>query len=247
MKARHVLFGVLILGTGWLTSVVAGERSDNRGQLRERLRQALNLSAEQQEQLQAGRRDLRQKFQQIRAQVEEGTLSREEARAQFRTERQAQKTLRDGILNDEQQALLERAREHIKSQKGERRGAGRHGARRGARRLLKALELTDEQQEQVRELRLQTREQRKQWHESEQRPSKEERDQVRQERRQAFEDILTEAQRDKLAELRQARQERRWEGTGENSSTSALEAIGGEDAPTSVEEQSWGKIKENIK
>ncbi len=208
MKVCLGLLVALILGMGVMTRMEAGEGEARKGHMRKRLWSALNLSETQQQELQAQRAEFKQTLRDIRGQVEAGSLTPEEGRAQVQTTRQAHGAARDEILTEEQKALLERTKKHIKKRAG----------------LLKALDLSAEQEAQLRELRQQSREQRQQWRASDQPPSPEERERFRREHREAFEAILTDAQRDELTALRQARHDRRRAGDQEPGS-GALEIL----------------------
>ncbi len=236
---------LLALGTAQ-----AGERVERN--LRQRLHDALNLSVEQKTQLQQLRVDFRQQLQALRAQVQAGELKRQDAREQVHTLRQTHRDARNQILTQEQQALVERAHQHIKEQR-EANGDGdmgpndrkRHHQRRA--RILNALDLSDEQKAQLRELRQENRQQLKALHEAGQRPTAEQRQEMAEARRTAFEAILTADQLEQLNAIRaRLKEARHGQGDGDGASLEAP-LLNNDNPPSAVEDQTWGKVKSQMK
>ncbi len=180
MKKKWIISAGIALALGALATVAVAERGGKmRGawQSMPMLDGRLDLTAEQQEQLQA----LREKHRQARRQQREAMV------AMGQEHREALMN----ILTAEQQETLKEMRPRRgwggKDRFDMRRGKGRHDARRGGQSAFSRLDLTDQQQEQIVELR--------QEHRTAMRQS-------RQEHRTALESILTDEQREKLAEMK---------------------------------------------
>ena len=176
MKKKWIISAGVALALGALATVAVAERG---GKMREqhtmRMLNHLDLSEEQQEQLQA---------------------LREEQRAARREQHEAMAAMneehREALMN----ILTDEQREAIKEMRGKRgkffgrhgwEGKGRHDMRRGGQGAFSRLGLTAEQQEQLKELR--------QKHRTAMR-------ETRQKHRTALEGVLTAEQREKLEMLK---------------------------------------------
>ena len=80
---RISVAGVALLA-GWTLTAEAQRHLDDSSHFRERVRNALNLTEEQKESLRALRGDLQEQLESLRDQVQEGFLTPEDARAQYR-------------------------------------------------------------------------------------------------------------------------------------------------------------------
>ena len=178
MKKKWIISAGVALTLGALATVAIAERG---GKMREhrqpamRMLEHLDLTDEQKEQLQA----LHEKH-------------REAMREQRETMAAMGKEQREAVMNiltDEQQEAMK----EMRSKRGkffDQRGwggKGRHDMRRGGKGAFSRLDLTDEQKDQLVELR---KEQRTEMRES------------RQKHRTALENVLTDEQREKLEEMK---------------------------------------------
>lgn len=198
MKKRWIIAGGIALTLGAAATVAVAERGEKRmrehGPLRARIVERLDLTDEQQEQLQ----EMRAKHQKARREHRESMV------AMGREQREAVM----GILTEEQQETLKEMRGRFLDRRGGmgrdrwdmrrggkgkdrwdmRRGArGWHDAPRGGRDPFSRLDLTDEQKERLGELRTE--------HRTEMR-------EARQDHRKALEGVLTGEQRDKLETMK---------------------------------------------
>lgn len=167
MKKKWIISAGIALALGALATVAVAERGERtRGPWHPipMIPGHLDLTDEQKEQLQA----LREKHRETMREQREAVMN---------------------ILTDEQQETLK----EMRSKRGrffDRRGGkdkGRHDARRGGQGAFSRLDLTDEQKEQLVELRTE--------HRTEMR-------ETRQKQRTALENILTDEQREKLEEMK---------------------------------------------
>ena len=216
----------------------------NRGKLRQRVHAALELTEEQEQELKELRTQLREEIEAIKSGVHDGDLTPEDGRAEYKDALRAHRATRDEILTEEQQALLQRVHRHLEEQKLSRPHDGRGGrgkARRFAR-LSEALELSDEQKEQWRELLRQQRVAFHELRESGEGVSPEDVRRMRQQHRAAFRSILTLSQLEQLDEIRANWQERHRAQDGAGGDTSDF-GFGEQDENTAVEEESWGRVK----
>ena len=95
---------------------------------RRSLRDILNLTDEQAEQFETIMQGIRDQIHDIRAQVESGELTREEARDQLQTLRESERDQLTAILDDDQLALFGRVLNHTRFGFGPRGfGRGPHG------------------------------------------------------------------------------------------------------------------------
>ena len=199
MKKRWIIAGGIALTLGAAATVAVAERGEKRmrehGPLRARILERLDLTDEQQEQLQ----EMRAKHQKARREQRESMV------AMGREQREAVM----GILTEEQQETLKEMRGRFldrrggmgrdrwdmrrggkgKDRWGMRRGGGRgwHDAWRGGKDPFSRLDLTDEQKQRLGELRTE--------HRTEMR-------ETRQSHRKALEGVLTGEQRDKLETMK---------------------------------------------
>ena len=226
----------------------------------EGIRAKLNLSDEQKAQLQSFREEMRAELEGLRAQVKDGSLSREDARASRRELLQGRREERRAIFTADQLEQLDQLRaERAESD----RPRHRHRAARGhhrARHLLEQLELSVDQQTQLESLRQRHRAALEELKDSEDR-SREGFKALRDQHRSDVAGILSAAQLEKLEQLkaeRRARFEesgeklrrRAWRrarsadgAAGDGSSTVTEAAVSGT-SPTAVETESWGTVKE---
>ena len=199
MKKKWIISAGVALALGALATVAVAERG---GKMREhrqpamRMLEHLDLTDGQKEQLQA----LREKH-------------REAMREQRETMAAMGKEQREAVMNiltDEQQEAMKEMRSKRgkffgqrgwggKGRHDMRRGGKDHDMRRGGQGAFSRLDLTDEQKEQLVELR---KEQRTEMRES------------RQKHRTALENVLTDEQREKLEEMKDEAfyGGRRWRG-----------------------------------
>ena len=192
MKKRWIIAGGIALTLGAAATVAVAERGEKRmgehGPLMPRILHRLDLTDEQQEQLQ----EMRAKHQKARREQRESMV------AMGREQREAVM----GILTEEQQETLKEMRGRFldrrggmgrdrwdmrRGDKGWRGGEGWRAGRRGGRDPFSRLELTDEQKQRLGELRTE--------HRTEMR-------ETRQDHRKALEGVLTDGQRDKLETMK---------------------------------------------
>ena len=187
MKKKWIISAGVALALGALATVAVAERGEKMREHRQpamRMLEHLDLTDEQQEQLQA----LREKH-------------REAMREQRETMAAMGKEQREALMNiltDEQQETLK----EMRGQRGKffgrrgwggkdrhdmRRGGKDHDMRRGGQGAFSRLDLTDEQKDQLVELR--------KGHRTEMR-------ETRQKQRTALENVLTDEQRGKLEEMK---------------------------------------------
>ena len=178
MKKKWIISAGVALALGALATVAVAERGEKMREHRQPMPWMLgrlDLTDEQQEQLQA----LRKEYAEARRE------QRETMAAMGEEQREAVMN----ILTKEQQETLK----EMRSKRGEffdRRGGkgkGRYDARRGGQGAFSRLDLTDEQKEQFVELR--------QEHRTEMR-------ETRQKHRTALESVLTDEQREKLETMK---------------------------------------------
>ena len=188
MKKKWIISAGVALALGALATVTVAERGEKMREHRQPMPWMLgrlDLTDEQKEQLQALRKE----------HVEVRREQRETMAAMGKEQREAVMN----ILTEEQQEALKEMRDKRgkffdrRGDKGKDRhdmrrgGKGRHDARRGGQGAFSRLDLTDEQKEQLKELR---QEQRTEMRES------------RQKHRTALESVLTDEQREKLEEMK---------------------------------------------
>ena len=190
MKKRWIITAGVALALGAVATVAVAERGEKMREHRQGgmpFLGRLDLTDEQREQLQA----LREEHREARRE------HRETMAAMARKQRDAVM----GILTDEQQETLGEMRGRFLERRGGRGwdrwemrrggmgrpGRGWHGAPRGGREPFSRLDLTDEQKEQLGELRTE--------HRTEMR-------ETRQNHRQALEGVLTDEQRHKLEAMK---------------------------------------------
>ena len=272
MKARHFLLTLSILGIGLAGWTVAepgwGGGPGHRGG-RGHLLRALELSEDQQAQLKVLREQHRETMkpqrEAIHEQVEAGTLTREEAREQMRSAMESHRVEVEKILTPEQVEKLAEmrvARQERMAARGDGKGM-REGCRMGRRHggrghLLRALELSEDQQAQLKALREQHRETMKPQREAIRAQVEEgtlTREEAREQMRAAMEShraevekILTPEQLQKLEELRANRPKRGQQSSaGDEQGEVPKIPTEGTTVPTAVESQSWGKVKDSVK
>jgi len=209
--------------------------------------EALDLTDEQKASIQALRQSHREEMQ---ARRETGERPTEEEIAAFR---QAHREAIADILDEEQLAKLEELRAQRQEERDEREGRKRFGKRRGGRRgggrmgPLQALDLTDAQKEQIKTAMQQLREEigpevkeiREKVRSGEltREEARAAMQEIRGEHQDILADILTDAQKELLKELKAQRRE----AAGLDDGT-APEAA----AKAAIESQSWGSIKKNV-
>lgn len=244
MRMRRLLPVVLALSVCLCARAEAGDPAGLHGWKGPEGRlDALNLSAEQRAQLDAARAALRDGVARVREQVQAGTLTPKEAKEQIRPLREALKAAIQGILADEQRALLSQPRPN--------RGASGLRALLGDKPrdgLWQALELTDDQKTQLKALFAARREHKGKVPVGGNRLTPEERRALRQQQKETMRAemarILTPEQLAKLDALRASRaQGRRNTSQGEEAtpSTSALKSV--PSPGTATPQKSWGQIK----
>ena len=266
MKARSIIPALLILGTGVAVQFADGQP---RGGRPGRLADALELTEDQRTQLaqlrEQHREAVHETMEGIRAQVEAGDLTREEAREQARTAREARRDDLDEILTPEQLQRLDELRaarqerdDGERKRSGPRMGYRRHPGRgHGPGHLIEALDLSGDQQAQLKALREQHRESVRETMdgiraqvEAGDLTREEARDQARAAREAHRDDlaqILTPEQLQKLDEIR-ANHPKPGERTAAEGETLEMEQAltTGSVAPTAVQEESWGEIKKGV-
>ena len=265
MKARHIIPALLILSTGVAVQFADARPRDGRPG---RLAEALELTEDQRAQLKAlgeqHRESMRETMEGIRAQVEAGELTPEQAREQMQPIREAHRAEVERILTPEQiQKLgeLRAARQERAGERGEgeqmrrgprmghRRGAG-HGPGHGPGHPFQALDLSEDQQAQLKALGEQHRESmretmegiRAQVEAGELTPeqAREQMQPIREAHRAEVEKILTPEQIQKLEETKA-----NWTADGETAEMEQALTTG-PTAPTAVQEESWGEIKRSV-
>ena len=178
MKKKWIISAGVALALGALATVAVAERGEKMREHRQPMPWMLgrlDLTDEQQEQLQALRKE----------HVEARREQREAMAAMGKEQREAVMS----ILTEEQQETLKEMRDR-RGKFFDRRGwegKDRHDARRGGQGAFSRLDLTDEQKEQFVELR--------QEHRTEIR-------ETRQKHRTALESVLTDEQREKLEKMK---------------------------------------------
>jgi len=237
-----ILCAGLILSVGWLSAAEAGQGRGH-GKDMGQVRQELNLTDEQKQQMKALREDLQKKQEELRSQVQSGALTPQEARAQMQQAREAHQAAVKEILTPEQQEQLEQHRQDKAEgpRAGMRNGRGNHMApgpdMKG--RLGNALGLTEEQKAQWQDLQKQFKEQMEQLHQSGQRPDRETMLRLREEHQAAFAAILTPEQLQKWEEFKK---------NGPRKHPLPAEESGAEPAgKPATKEESWGKVKSQEK
>ena len=176
MKKKWIISAGAALALGALVTVAVAEQGEKRREHRQPMPWMLgrlDLTDEQKEQLQALRKE----------HVETRREQREAMAAMGKEQREAVMN----ILTEEQQETLKEMRSKRGKFFDRRGGKGRHDARRGGQGAFSRLDLTDEQKEQFKELRTE--------HRTEIR-------ETRQKHRTALESVLTDEQREKLAEMK---------------------------------------------
>ena len=218
MRRLCFLMAILTLGIASQSVVEAGQRGIKHRNHRgaglggDRIGAALELTDDQRQALDALRDEFKQTAQQIRGQVRDGGLTREEARPQLEAQREARRAAVSEILTAEQRERLDQIRAENEDRPGSR-GHHRGGfrGRGGLARATKVLDLTGDQQSALaafreesrqahREIRNQVRE--GSLTREEARPLLEAQRTARQ---AALADILTPEQLAQLEELRNAR------------------------------------------
>lgn len=232
MKTRAALVGALVLAltVSAAPGQPAGEQRARASELRARVQRALNLSPEQQTELNSLRERLREELMFVRAQVQDGEIGGSEAREIFREAMRAHREARELVLSPQQRALLDRARQYARERKlalpTERQSEPRRP------RLVEQLELTRDQQDQWRALRRRQREALLALQEAGIGPGRDEIRQMREDHRQAFERLLTLEQRAVLAGLRY--EWRNWQDRADEYA---------HPDPTAVEDDAWGRVR----
>jgi len=209
----------------------------------------LELTDEQKESLQALRESHREEMQ---ARRETGERPTEEEIAAFR---QAHQEALAGILDEGQLAKLEELRAQRQAQMGEREGHKRIGKRRGDRHggdrtgPFQALELTDDQKEQIKTAMQQLREEigpdveairaKVRSGELTREEARAAMQEIRSQHQDILADFLTDEQKAQLEELKAQRQARR-EAAGIDDGIVPEAA-----AKAAIETQSWGSIKKD--
>ncbi len=254
---------VAVVAIGLWSIEAAEARPRHRGG--EGLRAQLNLSDEQKVQLQSFRENVRVELDGIRAQVKDGSLSREEARSSRHDLLQSRRQEHQAIFTADQLEQLQQLRaERAESDRPHRgrRAGGEHQPPPG---LLGQLELSPDQQESLEALRLGHRAAVKDLRESGER-SRDSFRAVREQHRSKVQEILTATQLEQLRELKVERRaqfeeeggrrhgRRGWrrgpgghhpppaEAAGDGPSTVTEAAATGSPA-TAVDSESWGVVK----
>ena len=176
MKKKWIIAAGVALALGALAAVAVAGRGEKMREHRQPMPwmlERLDLSDAQEEQLQALRKEQREAMRE----------QRETMAAMGKEQREAVMN----ILTEEQQETLKEMRGKRGKFFDRRGGKGRHHAGRGGLGAFSRLDLTDEQKEQVKELRT---EQRTEIRET------------RQKHRTVLESILTDEQREKLEEMK---------------------------------------------
>lgn len=210
MKKKWIISAGVALALGALATVAIAERRENMREHRQptlRMLEQLDLTDEQKEQLEAIREQHEAIREQHEAMREQHEAIRETMRETLHEQYEALREQREAMLNiltDEQKEAMQEMRGKRGKFFGRRGWAGKMspGAtprlpkhalhdrhRRGGQGAFARLDLTDEQKEQLAELR---KKQRTELRET------------RQKHRQALEGVLTDEQREKLAEMKDA-------------------------------------------
>lgn len=268
MKIFSVLLcaGLVIAGGG-LSAANAGGRGHGhgmkQGQGQGPVFQQLNLSEEQLAQLGTLRAGFQKQQQEIRAQIQAGTLSREEGRAQLQAGAQAHRTALEQLLTEEQRQQLAELKQNRPAGpdmgkgrsgpgmmgKGMGRGKagpgvmgpgmGRSKGGPGLGRMAEALGMTEEQKAQWQEVAVQHRAKMEELRQSGQKPEPEAMRQLFAEHLKALEAILTPEQLQKWEE-----QKKNWKGRHPSPPAPAeATTSGAATKPAAPVEQTWGQIK----
>ena len=245
MRVARLAIAALALATAWALTTPAQDYDDEEliplqdddRSFRERLGEALKLTEDQRDSLWTLRSALKEQLESLRQQAENGSLTPDDARVQYRWAMRAQRAGRDEILTEEQRALLARARRFVEE---EQLADPREPPQRPRAQVAEALELTDWQKARWRELLQEQRQSVQSMQEEGEVLSMEEIRRLRGEHRSAFAAILTPDQAARLEELRQNWQRRREE---EEAEAAGFEMEAQEELDTSVEEESWGTIE----
>ena len=199
-----ILTAALILGQAPLAGQEQGERqrggSPQAGRQTQRLADELGVTEEQREQL---RQIGRAQSEAVRAIRQDDSLSNEEKRAKVRELNQARQDKIRGILTPNQQNKFDELRQRRRDRAGERR---RRGQGRG-QGLSQALDLSEEQREQLGQLRSEQRERLQALRDDDSLSPEEKRakaGELRQAQRARTQEILTPEQREKLSKLRES-------------------------------------------
>ena len=236
MRLMRISLAAVALITAWTLAAQAQRHRDDTSHFRERVRNALKLTEEQRESLRALRDDLAEQLEALRDQVQEGALTGEDTRVHYRRAMRAQRAGRDEILTEGQRALLERARRFVEVD----RLADPRNRQRPHARLTQALELTDAQKAQWRELLQDQRRRVQKSREEGEVVSREDIRRLRGEHSSAFTAILRPEQVARLEEIREDWRRRR-EADRVDAAEFGIEVDGG--PGTAVEKDSWGLIK----
>ena len=203
ITAFAILTAALIIGQAPLAGQDQGQRQRRRspqaGRQTQRLADELGLTEEQREQL---RQIGRAQSEAVRAIRQDDSLSNEEKRAKVRELNQARQDKNRGILTPNQQEKFDELRQRRRDRVGERRP--RHQER--GQGLGQALDPSEEQREQLGQLRSQQREQLRAPRDDDSLSPEEKRakaGELRQARRARTQEILTPEQREKLSKLRE--------------------------------------------
>ena len=212
-----------------------------RPHFRERLRKALALTDGQKELLRTVREHLSVELEYIRGTVSDGEMTPEEAREQYRQAMRIHRAARDTILTDEQKGLLARARHYLEEERLAE-PPEEPQLRRPHERLIAALELTDEQVGQWRQLLSRARAQRQEMHEDGEVPGRDDFLRMWRDFTKAFEDLLTPEQLVELDEIRDNWQ--RYRAEGREILPTDFAHYGEEDLPL-LEEEDWGNVEDD--
>ena len=256
MTRHHIMAAALAIVVG--SAAMAEARPGGRGQRgpgdgRRAMAAELNLTEDQRATLQGLHEEVKARMDEIRAQVQAGDLSREEARGQAQGIREEFRSDRQSVFTTEQLALIETHRAEAR--------VTRESRERGAGPLGQLLELTEAQKEQLQTMREEHRNAAQALRESGE-ATREDLEQLRSQHREQVEAVLTGEQRQQLEELRaqraqdgEGKRERGRRGRGPHGfhppgelppdgdggpvvTESAVTA-----APTAVTGESWGSLK----
>ncbi len=201
MKKLHIAIVMLTLGILSASIIEAGQRGfRHRGHRGVGFGQGigvLELTKDQRQSIDALRQEFRQTVQGIRGQVQEGDLTREEAKSRIKALREVRRAAVKDILTPEQAERLDQLRD----ENADRRGP------RGFGRALRALDLSTEQREQIVSLRSQHKEAMRQLWSGGERPERDKIRDLRQAHREAVKAILTEEQLVMFMKLNKHRRE----------------------------------------
>ena len=187
MKKKWITSAGVALALGALATVAVAERGEKMREHRQpamRMLEHLDLTDEQQEQLQALREKQREAMREQRETMVAMGKEQREAVMNILTEEQ-QETLKE--MRGQRGKFFGRRGWGGKDRHDMRRGGKDHDMRRGGQGAFSRLDLTDEQKDQLVELR--------KWHRTEMR-------ETRQKQRTALENVLTDEQRGKLEEMK---------------------------------------------